>query len=177
MRRPKRRNVKKWLLLCFPYGLMLMWRRSCRWHPAVKSLISAAFALAVLAIVIFPSPDQQRSTRINLVGTEPNAKVFGPEMPEGYSIDDYIVAEGGQDLIVPEVVDDTVYVYVSASEGSTYYHDRMCEYAYASSPKVSLYEAYSLGYRTPCGICNPPIYDPENDEVIKNPRATAAPAY
>lgn len=172
MRRPKRRDVKKWLLICFPYGLSLMWSRRCRWHVAVKSLITAAFALAVLAIVFIPSPERQHGTQIQLVGIEPNAQVFGPEMPAGYDVSDYIVAEGGQDLIVPEIVDDTVYVYVSATEGSTYYHDRMCQYAYASSPKVTLYEAYTLGYRTPCGICNPPIYDPNTDSVTKNPRAS-----
>lgn len=172
MRRPKRRSVKKWLLICFPYGLALMWRRDCRWHKAVKALITAAFAAVVLAIVIAPSPERQHGTEITLVGVEPNAKIFGPEMPAGYDISDYVVAEGGQDLLVPEIIDDTVYVYLSATEGSTYYHDAMCQYAYASSPKVSLYEAYTLGYRTPCGICNPMIYDPVNDTATKNPRST-----
>lgn len=176
MRRPKRRNVKKWLLICFPYGLALMWRRNCRWHVAVKSLVTAAFAIAVLAIVIAPAPEQQQGTHIKLVGVEPNAQVFGPELPEGYSVSDYIVAEGGLDLLVPAIVDNSVYVYVSGTEGSTYYHDSMCQYAYASSPRVTLYEAYVLGYRTPCGICNPPIYDPVTDTATKNPRATAVPS-
>ena len=172
MRRPKRRDVKKWLLICFPFGLYLMWKRSCRWPMALKAGLTALFACAVLAIIIVPAPERQAGTQVKLVGAEPNAEVFGPEMPAGYNISDYIVAEGGMDLIAPEVVDDAVYVYVSASKGSTYYHDSQCQYAYASSPRVTLYEAHVLGYTTPCGICNPPLYDPATDTVSENPGVT-----
>ena len=175
MRRPKRRDVKKWLLLCFPYGLMLMWRKNCRWHTAVKIAVTAAFACLIAAIVIMPAPSQTSDTSVVLVGAEPNAQVFGPEMPAGYNITDYIVAEGGRDLIAPEVVDDAVRVYLSASEGSTYYHngDGQCQYAFASAPKVTLYEAHTLGYTTPCGLCNPPLYDAASDTVSDNPNAAA----
>ena len=169
MRRPKRRDVKKWLLLCFPYGLLLMWRKNCRWHPAIKYAVTAAFGCAIAAIIIIPSPERQTGTSIQLVGTEPNAQIFGPEMPEGYDMSEYVVAEGGLDLIAPEVEDNAVYVYLSATAGSTYYHDSQCQYAYASSPKVTLYEAYILGYTTPCGLCNPPLYDAATDTISENP--------
>ena len=49
----------------------------------------------------------------------------------------------------------TLYVY--ASEGQERYHLYKCEFAYASAKRLTLYEAYYLGYK-PCGICNPPSY-------------------
>ena len=175
MRKARRRDPGKWLLICFPYGLYLMWQRSCRWHGALKCLVTAVFVCLVAAILIIPAPKSRTSsTQVKLVGAEPDAQIFGPEAPAGYDYTAYAVADGGADLIAPEVVDDTVYVYVSATEGSTYYHDSMCKYAFASSPRVSLYEAYKLGYTTPCGLCNPPLYDPETDTVFANPGSAAA---
>lgn len=176
MRKAKRRNYVKWLLICFPYGLYLMWQRGCRWNVALKTAVSVVCACMVAAILIAPSPERADGTKIKMVEAEVNASIFGPDMPEGYDMSEYVVAEGGLDLIAPEVVDNTIYVYVSASEGSTYYHTKMCQYAYASSPKVSLYEAYVLGYVTPCGICHPPLYDPETDTVYDNPGAVVTPA-
>ena len=89
MRRPKRHDVKKWLLICFPFGLYLMWKKKCRWPVALKAAVTALFACAVLAIILVPAPERQAGTQVRLVGAEPNAKVFGPEMPSGYNIADY----------------------------------------------------------------------------------------
>ena len=177
MKRAKRRNYVKWLLICFPYGLYLMWQPRCRWNIAVKSAVSVLCACLVLGILFAPVPERADGTRTNIIDTEPNARLFGPDMPEGYDMHEYVVAEGGLDLIAPEYVDDTVYVYVSAEEGSTYYHTKMCKYAYATSPRVSLYEAHTLGYVTPCGICNPPLYDAATDTVMDNPNAVSTTVY
>lgn len=176
MRKARDIHPGKWLLLCFPYGLYLMWKRDCRWNMALKALTTAVFVCLAAAVLIVPSPDKRSNTEVRLVGAEPNAEIFGPEMPEGYDASEYVVAEGGLNLIAPEYVDDTVYVYASAEKGSTYYHTKMCQYAYASAPRVSLYEAYTLGYVTPCGICNPPLYDPATDTVSDNPGAVVTPA-
>ena len=149
-----------------------MWQKNCRWHRALKTAVTAVVGCIVLGILFAPVPERAEGTRTNLIGTEPNAQLYGPEMPAGYDMSEYAVAEGGINLIAPEYVDTTVYVYVSAEEGSTYYHTKMCKYAYATSPKVSLYEAYTLGYVSPCGICNPPLYDAATDTVYDNPNAT-----
>lgn len=172
MRKAKRRNYVKWLLICFPYGLYLMWQKSCRWNNGLKTAVTVLCAAVVMAIILAPAPEQTSGTRISMVEQEPNAKLFGPDMPEGYDMSEYVVAEGGINLIAPEVVDNTIYVYASASDNSTYYHTSMCQYAYASSPRVSLYEAYTLGYVTPCGICHPPLYDAQTDTVYDNPNST-----
>lgn len=173
MRKAKRINYIKWLLICFPYGLYLMWQNRCRWHRVIKSGVTLLCTCAVLGILFVPIPERADGTCTKIIETEPNADIFGPEMPEGYNMSDYVVAEGGLDLIAPEYVDTTVYVYLSATKGSTYYHTKMCKYAYATSPRVSLYEAYTLGYVTPCGICNPPLYDAETDTVYDNPNAVS----
>lgn len=159
MRRRPDRRVRKWLLLCFPYGLYLMWSRRCRWHSAVKCLITAAFACAVCAILIFPAPKQPGGTRVTLVGRVPEAEVFGPEQPAGYDVASYLPADEDTDLLAEAVEDNTIYVYASATEGSTYYHTSICEFAYASSRRMTLYEAHMLGYNTPCAKCSPPLYE------------------
>lgn len=160
MRKTKSQNIGKWLALCFPYGLYLMWRRSCGWHKAVKGLVTAGFLAAAVAIVAMPTPERLFMTVVDRVETEKKAEIFGPELPAGYDVSMYVVAEGGHDLLAEVEEDNSVYVYASATEGSTYYHDSQCKYAFASSPRLTLYEAYKLGYITPCGICNPPVYDP-----------------
>ena len=160
MKRRSQNGAGKWLLLCFPYGLFLMWRKSCRWHTAVKCLVAAAFVCAACAILLIPGPEQHRGTRVTLVGHEPEAEVFGPEQPAGYDATAYLPDNVDTDLFARKEQDDTVYVYASATEGSTYYHTPICEFAYASAGRMTLYEAYVLGYTTPCQKCNPPVYDP-----------------
>ena len=172
-RRPKPKTGK-WLLLCFPYGLYLMWRRNCRWHPALKGLITAGFAALAIGILAMPSPGQTTSTSVKMVKAENKVQVFGPEMPAGYDASAYLVPEGGENLIAPEEEETATYVYCSASKGSTYYHTSKCKYAYASAPRVTLYEAYLLGYTTPCGICNPPLYNPATGQEEPNPNAVGA---
>ena len=121
-----------------------------------------------------PSPGQTPSTSVKMVKAENKVQVFGPEMPAGYDASAYLVPEGGENLIAPEEEETATYVYCSASKGSTYYHTSKCKYAYASAPRVTLYEAYLLGYTTPCGICNPPLYNPATGQEEPNPNAVGA---
>jgi hypothetical protein len=158
--RTARPSTAKWLLLCFPYGLYLMWRKGCGWSRFLKISITALFALAAAAIFFMPAPERASGTRVVLVGAEPVAEVFGPALPEGYDAAAYYVHEEDEPLLAGEVAVDTVYVYASASEESTYYHTSICKFAYASSRRMTLYEAYMLGYDTPCQLCNPPVYVP-----------------
>ena len=76
------RRVLLWLLGCFPFGLVLMWRRGCRWPLAAKCAVSAVLALLVLAIILpQTAPKQKASGGIQLVGREPSVEIFGPELP------------------------------------------------------------------------------------------------
>ena len=99
MRKAKRINYVKWLLICFPYGLYLMWQHRCRWNRVIKAGVTMLFTCAALGILLVPIPERADGTRTQIIETEPNANIFGPEMPEGYNMSDYVVAEGGLDLI------------------------------------------------------------------------------
>ena len=143
-----------WLLVP-PVGLTLMWRRSCRWPMAVKSGISAAMLVALVAIFVFPTPTATVNGGVELVTNKPEVEVYGPDLPNfivpGYTNDQT------ESIIVPGVESDVHYVY--AADGAECYHEYKCKFAFASSQRLTVYEAYYLGFK-PCGRCKPPIYDP-----------------
>lgn len=156
-RRPvNRENVKTALWLwCFPVGLTLMWRRSCTWPKAVKVGVSALMAAILVAIFAMPTPDRTPAGGVELVSGSPQVEVYGPELPS-FIVPGY-VNEQTESIIVPAVENSQHYVY--AADGAECYHEYKCKFAYASSQRLTVYEAYYLGFR-PCGRCKPPIYDP-----------------
>ncbi len=143
-----------WLLVP-PVGLTLMWRRSCRWPMAVKAGISAMMVVALAAVFIVPTPKTTANGGIELVTNKPEVEVYGPDLPNfivpGYTNDQT------ESVIVPGVENDVHYVY--AADGAECYHEYKCKFAFASSQRLTTYEAYYLGFK-PCGRCKPPIYDP-----------------
>lgn len=122
-----------------------------------KTLVLLALSCVLLTgVLLCPSPYNARRGGIELYGDDPEAEVYGPQLPEtivgGYT------APSIQSVVLPEETEgegDTLYVY--ASEGQERYHLYKCKFAYASAKRLTLYEAYYLGYK-PCGICNPPSY-------------------
>ena len=57
-----------WLFLFFPVGLTLMWRWKCSWRAGVKAAISAPVLLALLAVMLYPSPNVSNVGSITLYG-------------------------------------------------------------------------------------------------------------
>ena len=152
----RNRNTLKtalWLLLP-PVGLALMWRRDCHWHPALKAGITAVMVAALVTVLVFPTPSL-RPGGVELVTSRPEVEVYGPDLPNfivpGYTNDQT------DSIIVPAVENDVHYVY--AADGAECYHEYKCKFAFASSQRLTVYEAYYLGFR-PCGRCKPPIFDP-----------------
>ena len=143
-----------WLLIP-PVGLTLMWSRRCRWHPAVKAGITAVMVAVLVAVFVFPTPRVASNGGVELVTSRPEVEVYGPDLPNfivpGYTNDQTV------SVIVPAVENEVHYVY--AADGAECYHEYKCKFAYASSQRLTVYEAYYLGFR-PCGRCKPPIYDP-----------------
>ena len=150
-------RVVRWLLLCFPYGLSLMWRASCRWHTGVKLAVTGFFAAILIALLAYPMPElRPRSGKVEIVGIQREVEVYGPELPDvlpdqstyRYNASDSIVAsrDGSEEV-----------EYVYAAPGAYNYHRYECKYAYASSQALTVYEATFLGY-TPCKLCRPPVY-------------------
>ena len=159
-------NLKTALWLwCFPVGLALMWRRSCTWHKAVKAGITALMAAILVAVFVIPTPNRDVSGGVELVSGSPEVEVYGPELPS-FIVPGY-VNEQTESIIVPAVESSVHYVY--AADGAECYHEYNCKFAFASSQRLTVYEAYHLGFR-PCGRCNPPVYIPgETDPITAQP--------
>ena len=167
-------NVKTALWLwCFPVGLSRMWRKACTWPKGVKVGITAAMAAVLVAIFVIPTPTADRyTTGIQMVTDKPEVEVYGPALPtlivQGYT------RENTGSIIVDQVASDVHYVY--AADGAECYHEYECKFAFASSQRLTVYEAYHLGFR-PCGRCNPPVYVPgETDPITAQPLNSPAEA-
>lgn len=143
-----------WLLVP-PVGLSMMWRRSCRWHPAVKAGVSVLMAAALVAVLVVPTAKPATEGGIQLVTNRPEVEVYGPDLPS-FIVPGY-TNEQTDSIIVPAVENDVHYVY--AADGAKCYHEYKCKFAYASSQRLTTFEAYYLGFE-PCNRCKPPIYDP-----------------
>ena len=137
-----------------PVGVVLLWRRN--WRTSTKAaLTAAAAAVLTAAVLLIPSADSRVSGGIELVGRERDVEVYGPALPTamvtGYT------ASSTDSVFSAAQEDETEYVY--AAKEAQCYHRSTCKFAYASSQKLTPYEAYYLGYK-PCGRCNPPAYTP-----------------
>ena len=157
-RRPNRRlsDLITLLLLAVlpPVGVVLLWHRN--WRTSTKAaLTAAAAAVLTAAVLLIPSADSRVSGGIELVGRERDVEVYGPALPTamvtGYT------ATSTDSVFSAAEEDETEYVY--AAKEAKCYHRSTCKFAYASSQKLTPYEAYYLGYK-PCGRCNPPTYTP-----------------
>ena len=148
-----------WLLVP-PVGLSRMWRRSCDWHPAVKACISVAMAAMLVAVLIAPTRKPPVNGGVQLVTNRPEVEVYGPDLPS-FIVPGY-TSEQTNSIIVPAVENDVHYVY--AADGAKCYHEYKCKFAYASSQRLTVFEAYYLGFQ-PCNRCKPPLYDPTTGTV------------
>lgn len=151
---PDNRRAALWLWL-FPVGLPLMWNPRCTWHKGVKIGVTAAWALVLIAVLALPTPASRRTAGgVQLVSSNPEVEVYGPDLPTfivpGYTNDQT------ESVLAPDNTQEIHYVY--AADGAKCYHEYDCKFAYASSQRLTVYEAYYLGY-TPCGRCNPPAYE------------------
>jgi len=154
-RKPNRHNKKAliWLLLFFPVGVTLMWKHACTWRRGVKFAVTGAMVAVMAAMFIMPAPPA-RQGGITLVGAKPEAEIYGPELPAKI-VQGYTRQATGSVLAKVEENEDVHYVY--AADGAECYHEYECKFAYASSQRLTVYEAYFLGF-DPCGRCNPPKY-------------------
>ena len=151
--RVERRNLAAALAMLFPpLGIILVWRTN--WSNAVKyCLTGAAVVVLAVGVALMPSPNNRVSGGVELIGREQDVEVYGPSLPTamvtGYTV------QSTASIFAEEPEDDTHYVY--ATKNGRCYHEYECKFAYASSQKLTVYEAHYLGY-TPCGRCNPPPY-------------------
>lgn len=121
-----------------------------------RTLLSfGVIMVALAAVIIAPSPYEKPEGGIVLYGDDKKAEVYGPKLPEtiigGYTQPTI------QSVVLPaeSEEDETIYVYATANQQN--YHMPTCQFAYASGSKLTLYEAYFLGY-TPGRCCDAPAY-------------------
>ncbi len=162
---PRRRKRATWktlffLVVCFPYGLFLMWRTQ-RWHPAVKGLVTACFA-ALTAAVLLPMtmPPSRGNGGVRMVGAEKDVAIYGPELPavlETVAPDSALLAGVAAPVLVAAPEAEVTYVY--ANDNGDYYHLADCKYVAYYSRKYMLPVAYYSGY-LPCPECGAPTYVP-----------------
>ncbi|MCQ2437835.1 MAG: hypothetical protein MJ099_05515 [Clostridia bacterium] len=143
------------LVVLPPLGVFLTWRT--RWSNMVKMcLTGAAVVVLAIGVALLPSAGSGKvGGGVTLVGTEQEAEIYGPALPTAM-VTGYTALS--TDAIFTDDTQSEVH-YVYAAEGARCYHEYECKFAYASSMRLTLYEAYYLGY-TPCGRCKPPVYQP-----------------
>lgn len=133
-------------------------RKTHRSKYSTRRLLIAlgAASAALIALLVLPSPDAAAPSGIQLVGAEPQADIYGPELPKN-------MVEGYTSPLVKSVLSQEEEVagpeYYYALEGKKTYHMPTCRYAYASAKRMTLYEAYFLGYK-PGNCCEAPSYQP-----------------
>ena len=162
---PRRRKRSIWktiffLVVCYPYGLFLMWRTQ-RWHPAVKGLVTACFVFLTAAILSpLTSPPGRGNSGVRMVGLEKDVTVYGPELPASLDTDsaNYGVVSGASAPVVAEV-EEIAKTYVYANDSGQYYHTSDCKYVASYSRKYELAVAYYKGYQ-PCAECWAPVSTP-----------------
>ena len=143
------------VVLLPPLGIVLTWRS--RWSSMAKYCMTGlAVAVMAIAVALLPSADSRVNGGIEIVGRNMDVDIYGPELPTamvtGYAV------YGQQSVLAPDATANNVTLYYAASDAECY-HEYECKFAFASSQKLTLYEAYCLGYK-PCGLCQPPEYKP-----------------
>ncbi|MBQ8088441.1 MAG: hypothetical protein IJ074_07625 [Clostridia bacterium] len=156
--RPRRKHKLPALLATLivpPVGLLLIWRSA--WDSRSRTALTClSVALTALYVALIPIQSHQLEGGVELIGRKPQAEVYGPELPEAM-VDSYI-APASNSVISTATVSPVEYVY--AQDGEAEYHTSLCKKRYATSARMTPYEAYFLGLQ-PCPICHPSVYAPQ----------------
>lgn len=144
-------NVRKWFL-----------RRS--YAPAVCLGAATVIALTIVCVFALPMPKSAKVespvTEVVAARTEVPAEVHTNETNDSLYEGLKTTVSGGQEsAVIYDKEESAGNVTVYAAEDAECYHLGDCKFAFASSKRLTPYEAYYLHYR-PCGRCNPPVYNP-----------------
>ena len=143
------------LIVCFPAGLMVMWSDRCRWSRWVKMLVSAAVALALIAILLpQTTPPDTPKSGITIVGMAEDKETYGPEVPANRLQVEVYSPRYTALIIKADPTPTPRFVY--CNQGGKYYHRMTCRYVTESSGAVTNHQALHAGY-TPCPECDPGI--------------------
>ena len=150
--------VIRWLVFCFPAGLLMMWSDRCRWNRVVKSSVSLGIAL-VLIVLISPltRPPVRATGGIETVSREPVAELVGPEYKRGGAddLEDFAFTFIQPESIVVEPTPTPIPTYVYCNTGGKNYHGQKCKFVKPTSARVTLNQAMAQGF-TQCKKCDAP---------------------
>ena len=120
---------------------------------AKSALFFGITAAVLIAVLLAPSPKDGKNSGIELYGDDPQAEIYGPELPQS-TVGSYPVP-----IVESPILEDSgetkEVTYVYASDDQDCYHLSTCKFAFASGHKFTVEEAKLLKYK-PCGRCNPP---------------------
>ncbi len=138
----------------------MMWSDRCKWPRYAKMLISLGFA-ALLMMVLLPQtmPPERAKGGVEIVGLSPGLEVQGPQLdPAAPQYDVYVPAYQPEATLFVEPTPTPVPVYVYCNDGGQYYHTKNCRYTRGNTPKVTLDQAVTAGFK-PCPKCHPPVQE------------------
>lgn len=150
--------VVRWLIFCFPAGLLMMWSDKCRWPRVAKSLVSLGFACAVIAVLLPATlPPERAKGGVQLVSAEGAVELQGPvqasEDAGKYEV--YVDPAIKRPTTVIEPTPTPTPIYVYCNTGGKYYHSKNCRYFKTGSARVTLSQALDAGFGQ-CKTCDAP---------------------
>lgn len=157
------KQVIRWLICCFPAGLLMMWSNRCRWPRGIKFAVSGAFCALILAVIIPQTlPPTRAKGGVEIVSLSPALEIQGPvqQLSDEGEYEVYIPAyvQPTSLLVAPTPTPEPIYVY--CNDGGRYYHAKNCRYVRKrkTTARVPLTQALNAGY-TRCSECNAPKED------------------
>lgn len=150
-------SVLRWLIFCFPAGLLMMWSNGCSWHRAIKSAVSLAFVAIVLALVLPQTrAPQPQLGGIQVVSLASAAEQVGPTMKAGATpYEAYVPKYSAKDSVLVEPTPTPFPVTVYCNDGGEFYHTKKCKYTKDTTPPATLLQAVNAGFKA-CKKCKPP---------------------
>lgn len=155
MRRANR-AVLRWLIFCFPAGLLMMWSNRCTWPRVMKSAISLGMAAALLALVLPQTrPPERADGGVQIVSLQAAVDLQGPEPEFDEDFEVYVpeYVPSAELIVEPTPTPEPIYVY--CNDGGRYYHVKRCHYVKQTTPKVTLSQALNAGFKQ-CRECDAP---------------------
>lgn len=145
----------RWLVLCFPIGLIMMWSDHCHWRRVTKSAVSLA-VVAVLLVLFGMRPPETKSGGVQIVSAEGAADFMGPTLsPDAQQYVAYVPKYIPKNSTIVEPTPSPVPYYVYCNDGGEYYHNKECQYVRPNTPKVTIIQATDHGFKR-CKTCNAP---------------------
>lgn len=141
------------MIICFPMGLYVMWTGT-RWPRVIKTAVSAAAALLLVAILLpMTNPPEREIGGVYLVDEEMKIDVYGPEAPADRQVIEIYAPRYTAVILEPTATPAPVIVY--CNNGGVHYHAEDCKYVNDDTPYVTLTKAVHAGY-TKCAECDAP---------------------